>query len=344
MKRNVYLRVLTLLLGVICLLGAVMLPVGATPPLEEEPNANQNAVKWTFSEDYQRLVGDGAPYDRYVLPVGYEVSYASRVYSYDNRPEVGNYAYAGYVYSNERRGDLHWVDYSPLEGSVYVTEAGRAHMDAFIGGEVGQYRLSQLRSTYATMDAAEVEALAAYAEGQGQTVTLDVAELREMEMYEIFAYDGYDVIRRVEGALYVHPAHEGYLYIHYSTLDNSYFDADGNFSYRQGTVEAVELSEEYTLAVNDRISVLNYLQIEYTREYDELNPEEPATSSEDSAVTFFWIFFVFVGFLLPIAPLVVGLVFANSRRMSHPKRWYIVVALAAAWLLLSLMLAVGLIV
>ena len=58
------------------------------------------------------------------------------------------------------------------------------------------------------------------------------------------------------------------------------------------------------------------------------------------AITSFWIIFVVLGYLVPIAPLVIGLVFARSKKMSHPKRWYIVAGMAVLWMVLAVALTV----
>lgn len=56
-------------------------------------------------------------------------------------------------------------------------------------------------------------------------------------------------------------------------------------------------------------------------------------------VSAFWVFYVLNGFLLPIAPLVVGVVTAHSAKRGKPRRWYILSALAGAWMLLATVLA-----
>ena len=73
-----------------------------------------------------------------------------------------------------------------------------------------------------------------------------------------------------------------------------------------------------------------YKHYEYEDAYD-LYEEEAVTGS-------FWVFFVLVGFLVPVAPLVIGLIFANSRSMSHPKRWYLLAGLATLWMVAAALL------
>ncbi|MCI5887109.1 MAG: hypothetical protein MRZ53_04885, partial [Oscillospiraceae bacterium] len=70
-------------------------------------------------------------------------------------------------------------------------------------------------------------------------------------------------------------------------------------------------------------------------DYDEIPWEE----NNESAVPVFWVFYVLNGFLVPVAPLVVGLVMAHSDKHGRQKRWYILSGIAGVWILLSVLLA-----
>ena len=59
--------------------------------------------------------------------------------------------------------------------------------------------------------------------------------------YRILAYPENDILEYEYGARYYYD--NDYYFINYSRLDNSYFDADGRFSYRSGSVEALLLDE-----------------------------------------------------------------------------------------------------
>lgn len=70
-------------------------------------------------------------------------------------------------------------------------------------------------------------------------------------------------------------------------------------------------------------------------DYDEI----PWEGNNESAVPVFWVFYVLNGFLVPVAPLVVGLVMAHSDKHGRQKRWYILSGIAGVWILLSVLLA-----
>ena len=46
----------------------------------------------------------------------------------------------------------------------------------------------------------------------------------------------------------------------------------------------------------------------------------------------FFVLAIFVGIVVPLVPLILGLVFAHSKKALHPKRWYFLSVLALAWI------------
>jgi hypothetical protein len=130
-----------------------------------------------------------------------------------------------------------------------------------------------------------------------------------------------------------------YYYLNYTKLNNGYFDSDGNFSYRNGTVALAKINGELFNQVEKRER--NMTQHSYETKYEE--DEIDVTFDKATAKVLFWIIFVIFGFLVPIAPLIVGFTFALSEKRGYPKHWYLVAFLSLAWMALSLILAIILI-
>ena len=63
--------------------------------------------------------------------------------------------------------------------------------------------------------------------------------------------------------------------------------------------------------------------------------EEMATS-----IAAFWGCLIIFGFILPIAPLVVGLVMPHSAKRGCPTRWYLVALLSAVWIAIAIVIAI----
>jgi hypothetical protein len=52
-----------------------------------------------------------------------------------------------------------------------------------------------------------------------------------------------------------------------------------------------------------------------------------------AGLVIFWIFFVLVGYIMPLAPLLVGLLLPQSAKRHRLKRWYALAVFAGLWLL-----------
>ena len=122
-----------------------------------------------------------------------------------------------------------------------------------------------------------------------------------------------------------------YYYVNYLTLGNQYFDADGNFSYRSGTVGLIALNSAQSATVQGAVESQSYRYAEYEWEDDEW-------IDDDVSAGFFWVMLVLFGFLMPIPFLVIGLVLPNSAKRGYPKYWYVLAVIAVVWMILAAIL------
>lgn len=164
---------------------------------------------------------------------------------------------------------------------------------------------------------------------QGGELTMDVRELKQTPYYEILVYGPHNSYYEVYGAIYL--ISDSYYYLNYSMLGNQHFDADGNFSYRSG---------EVTLKNVDACrAAIAAAVVEITAE-DFVETEEDFGESEELAQFFFWVGFVFLGFLLPIPFLLLGIFLPLSQKLGKPRYWRLLTWLAIAWMALSLLLMI----
>lgn len=218
--------------------------------------------------------------------------------------------------------------------AVFATPDGTAALKRFLSDGQGSYALypetGTRTPTIAPVTADWLNALP----DAGEHRTVDVRTLLDMPLCAIRFSDATGCVYTVSGGLYT--CEEGYLYVDYRALGNQHFDADGYFSYRSGNVDAFLLRGDAALAVQQTIDSAAELKSDIRYEnYDEIPWEE----NNESAVPVFWVFYVLNGFLVPIAPLVVGLVMAHSDKHGRQKRWYILSGIAGVWILLSVLLA-----
>lgn len=307
---------------------------------------DESGVRWTYIDaDRATLSGDGVIYEKITLPANCELFGLSREYIYMNDVSNAGTAYH-MVRSYEKNGYLVYIETTTEEQmQVYCRSDKMAVLSAYISGAEGRYIL---RSPYSEPNvfspyddfydltddfAEELRALPQVDDG----VKVDVVTLKNRELYELRRQDESGLLTTLLGAVYEMPD-GSFGYVDYTALDNSHFDADGHFSYRQGavTVYPVEKFKNGLKSHSEGVYRMdNTLEYEWN-EYEDM----PDFYDEDTAVGSFWGFFVMIGFLVPIAPFTVGLVFANSAKMGHPKRWYLLSGLAALWIITAVLLMI----
>ena len=333
MKKTVLNRIFCVFAAVLLLACTLALPISAT---KESATPPEGAREWDLSEDGKTLTSGFDVYTLYTLPVGYYLDYHT-YYEYANPTDT----YAGVV-SYEKDGAFVWLTKSTP--TFYATEAGAKSLDAFLEGEIGKYRLNDAANTYkntSALTAETVDALEALTAAGKSKKTTEVSALRNAERYDVTAHDKTDTVATVVGAVY---HMDGvYYYLGYQGLGNQFFDADGNFSYRSGSVDLVPLDATLTETVEDAIDQLDYERVEYEYEDDEYD-SSPLFGNKEDSISAFWCATVFFGILLPIAPLVMGLVLPHSQKRGYPKYWYALAIAAALWIFFTIifMFVVGL--
>lgn len=343
------LRMLSLLLVLLLLL----LP-GFCVHTGAESSSEGQAVKWVLTgENNRELEGDGVVYKALDLPENCEWFFLSDRYVYaidifaaeGELYEITSYTKYGYI-----------VMLSPYYESDDGADAmyyGRTDMldeiQAYLNGQTGQYVLRfpydevsdmSYRDEFADLhESVATELMASAKEGQG--TLYDVTVLADCQVKELRYQDETGMLTTLKGMIYTLP--DGALgYVHYDHLENHHFDADGHFSYRKGEVEVHILDDDMADIIQGTKEYRYEMDPVFKYESNELDWEYEGIGGgsflNDTKISF-WILFVLVGFLLPMAPLIIGLIFAHAKkRISHPKRWYLIVGFSAAWMLLSDML------
>lgn len=304
-------------IALVLVLLALLIPVTAAAAEDQ----------WQISEDELTLTYDGKEFHRYSLNPAdlfmpenvYVPNESGLVKSGDNTYQIaisGNTDHM-VVISDE---DFWYGEYKYL----YVTAEGKAILDRFAAGEFAAYVLAdQYQSETAELTAEQLAKL----DGLEPNKTLDVTELAEVDCYEIIGMDETGTMGHVHGAVYA-DTHSWY-YINYDALDNSYFDSEGAFSFRSGTVEAAKLQDDAARMVAVLMDQMEYRDLETTFESSEIDMEPDA----ENVQTIFWTLTVILGVILPAVPLTFGLVYALKGKCLYPKRWFLLVALSIAWML-----------
>ena len=221
-----------------------------------------------------------------------------------------------------------------LESSVYVTAEGKKTLDAFQDGMYGHARIYNYHVWNGGYGELELEFLAELDKFKGEVIDMNVNSLSEMDICPVYVYDITDTIEHHHGDIYIDG--DVYYYVNYDALDNSYFDADGYFSYRKGTVSVLKLDSEAVSVLNE---VSNDLEERFTEyEYSESNGFDFGFSSDgifssETASVIFWVFSGIFGFAIPLAIGVLGIVLALSKKPGKNKRWLVLPVLSLLWML-----------
>ncbi len=335
-KRNEHIKIFSFIL---CFVMLLVFSVLATSAKEEE----YTPVEWIVDEDLEYVYGGDKRYDRYYVR-GAFYGDADSVFYFTNKA-LYNGSYCQ-VYGESAHPHIVSVRTEPGISCIFVDDEGKAILDAFLNRTDCIYYLENFNTgSYTNIDADIVTSLeASYNNKKAKLKWINVNELGEADIFEITVHDRTETKAYQHGAIYLMP-NGIYYYVCFEDLDNSYFDADGYFSYRSGSVQVYELDRNTEKNINAAISnmITKKYNIIYERDvingiYDIYgNPIEHTYDPDDSENILGLIIFIlvmsFVAGIIPVALLILGIVLANSKKTGKAKCWYALSASAALWIL-----------
>lgn len=180
---------------------------------------------------------------------------------------------------------------------------------------------------------------------EAETLTDTLHGLRYAPRYELWMYDGGYMVAVNEGFLF-DLAGEMY-YVGVPDLPAAAFDGEGKLIPSESvTVTLYRLPEEaeqdayyhiYTASTHNRWSM------DHEGGYmgGLIDPNIP---DEDLPVGLVYFTIAFLGIIIPIAPLVLGLCLPHSAKQGYKKRWYLLAYLGGSWMVMGVVLLVAMIV
>ncbi len=309
------------------LLLCLLLAFGMILPISAASDATDvdETPEWVLSKDEQTLSLDTEIYTKYPIPMGTWIRpYVFYEYNQSVGEDLLDVGCPGYIAEDESLIQYQGITllYSGLSQyatvSVYVQPEGKANMDAFTAGEYAQYELgSYHQSSIISGD------MISKWNGSATNTTVDVTTLADVPRYYVLGYDQTLTLAHVIGAVF---ELEGeYLYVYYDALDNSCFDANGNLSFRQGTISALRPDAEDSQTVASAIE--NAKPYSTSRFYEPVDPLDPTIS-----IICFLLIASPLLFILPALLLVFGIVMRCIKKIPNRKRWNTVIILSALWL------------
>lgn len=288
-------------------------------------SAEESAREWTVSEDLSNLSDGNTTYYLYPIPTGYEWSPWHSIYYYYNDSvmvrETGIKVQASLQSTTSDSGII--LVRMRGETRLYATrEAAQVLTDYF---SATSHTNCFLWENYTYGSAISNELLSRfYDPTQVDPLEVDVTELPQRLCYELVTFDPNLALVKTIGAVY-QLDEELYGFVDYTLLDNTHFDASGNFSYRSGSVTLSVLKGDAYAALTETVAAMENV------DRDSLFENDP--DMEAAGLLIFWIFFVFVGYVLPLVPLFLGLLIPITSRRRGSKRWFLLAVFAGIWLL-----------
>ncbi len=330
-----YIKKLYAILLCISLMLSLPLMASAESTVETEETPD-----WIVSDDQSTLFYGDLVYTRYDLyPYDWFRPYDLYSYSQDIETDdpylstVGHPAHVieGQVTVNYDIAVVYNYFGSGADYRVYVTAQGAASLKDYRTGNYSQYHLTDGYSMSAPISYNLVQDWDIHWDLDAFVMngySKEATELGQMDYYEIIGYDETVTFAHVVGAVF--DDNGTYLFVDYDSLDNSYFDANGNLSFRQGTVPVLVLDQQDENAINEVIDQLEYYSPNIIAE--EIEPLEATVS-----ILLFLVFASPFLYLLPIALMIFGIIMSTVKKVPNRKRWIWVIVLAAVWLLLAVL-------
>ena len=300
---------------------------------------NNPFAVWSVSDDKTELTNEseGIKYHRYNTGISVDAE-PSITYVYANGVNYDDsyYGYESAICQNPEYKDAVWIE-GYYGDEIFVTDKGERELEAFISGDIGSFYLSDVDVYRLKISPETVEELDRALHDGTNTQSFDVRELGmtvKNEVYQILAMDKSQTFTYVYGAIYKLGVDE-YWYVNYYELSNEYFDADGNFSYRRGSVTMTRIEDAE--AINSMLADTRYFYTEYVYENDGSTPD--GETDETGTWGFIWIAYILC-FVLPSVPMIiVGFILPFIKKLGKPGYWFIFMAFAILWLIAALLLA-----
>lgn len=335
MKKLYYIKAIAF---VLCLCSLFTLSVFGVSA--EEETEEYKPIEWKMDVNLSCIYGDSKRYDRYYAN-GAFYGDARKTFEFTNMPMYDGLG--RHVYGDS--ADPHIISVRQGNGYswIFTDDEGREILNSFVAQEECIYYLENFSEyVYTVIDRDIVRGLKIKYESRMNSLKqVSVAELSEADIYEITVHDITETKAFQQGAVYVMP--DGmYYYVCFENLPNSYFDADGYFSYRSGTVPVYVL-DGTERTKTDRL-IKEMVEKESKKIYEDMvilgvydiygNPIE---ESEDpmaavTAVVLFILMTVFAGVIVPIGLLIMGLLLSRSKKTGNARCWEAVAASSVIWM------------
>lgn len=320
----------------LCAVMAIVLAVSSLSlfSVSAESGKKETYAFFEISDDESTITSSGKTYTRFGLSSAMKYEPRESVYCYYRDVDI-RHGDRVIPHSLESSGDGILVARDGTDVIIYLSDTAKANINELIGGKASKYRIEKGYKT-AVIDQNFADSLSSYAsDNKGNAEQVEVSRLRNMEIYTIRTFDASDSIC-IDVACIYKDSNGDLFYLNITELDNKYFDADGNISYRQGTLDVVPIKAVFGDAVSGAINKMRNVDVDETIEYDLIDGFD--SEFGNTLVPLFWPAYIIVGFLAPIPALIFGIVNSLRKKKGYSKAWIALAILGALWIVTSLLI------
>ena len=324
---------------ILCLLCALFVfPALCVSATEDQPSPY---VQWEVFLNGQQITGNGKSFQFYKHKKkgsfaidSNELYYFAQTIEYSlNNDSHGPYENAE-IHSSSR--DAEWIWVWTQDGSyMYATEKGKKHLDAFLDGDFGSYVILDKDWKRAGTGAKLLQDLQALTSDEG--VAQDKVkgqDIADYEYYYVGSTDRSNTFVMRQGM--VIKLTDGYYYLDFAAYD---YPSENNLlnSWKSYAVHRLsdDMKESFTQDLKDLHApekTVFYEEWEYEDEWRDDTEQSVGVEDDADSILVFKIMFVIFAILLPILPLVFGLVLPHSKKLKRPMHWYVLALVSALWI------------
>ena len=347
MKRTNIIRVLSLLLCMATLLSLSLIPAAASDEGISSETTEEYTATWSYNEATGELTAyfpdteTTLIYTRITLPSRL-VNHPSTLYRYEEKINIGGDPFL-ITSPDGRRGESVVLQNTRNydDTHLFVTEERKQLIEEYRSNrDFTSYRLvyETQSSTYDTGLPTDVWRSLATLPAEGQ-ITRTLFELKDETVYCLWGRPDYKYTYHVAMG-YVYDLNGQLYFLDASTMSEDNFNGQGGLNPKPSvTVTLTPLTEELTQTVYDELDEATVYSTSISYEQDYVDRDSYDSSVELLiAVFLLYITVIPLGVLLPIFPFAVGLILPHLTDFGKKKRWYLVTAISAIWIVLSILL------
>ncbi|MBE6629646.1 MAG: hypothetical protein E7624_02205 [Ruminococcaceae bacterium] len=302
-------------------------------------------VQWTLSKDCQRIDGNGKTYTFYWDDEkgAIAINPATRYYFANTIPfrpinSDGEYVEATLI-SDNQHGEWLWVKSEKYGNYIYATKEGKKLLNGLLEGDVATYLIVDADWNRALTGAKTLSTLQAHVGASDvKKQMLSGKSLADTPYYFIAGTDRTNSFLMRFGIVF--KLTDGYYYL---DLEGSRYGNQDDVFETSAMVTLYQLREDTAASFQKDLKGLAPLKITFLDENanwedDYYGDDEPIDydEMEKNSVVAFKVLFVIFAILLPILPLVFGLVLPRSGKLKRPVHWYALALSSALWLLCAI--------